>query len=44
MKVLQRLRELEQGAQQFGGFSIPQTMRDALRLAADLSEENQALA
>lgn len=39
MKVIRRLRELESQSQP----QIPQTLPEALRLAADLAEENQKL-
>lgn len=42
MKVVKRWQELEAGAAQ--GFTIPQTMGEALRLAADLAEQRDQLA
>jgi len=41
-RLVDRWQELE--AQQQAGFHIPQTMPEALRLAADLAEQNQRLA
>lgn len=39
MKIIRRLRELEQGSP-----SLPQTLPEALRLAADMAEQNAMLA
>lgn len=41
-RVIDRLEELEELART-GGFAIPQTLPDALRLAADLADQNRAL-
>lgn len=38
MKIIRRLRELEEG-----GTSVPQTLPEALRLAADMAEQNAHL-
>jgi len=38
-KIINRLEELEMQKKKNGGFSIPQTMSEALRLAADQQEE-----
>ncbi|WP_236183483.1 phage antirepressor protein [Pseudomonas juntendi] len=43
-KVIRRLHELEQQVAQRSAFEVPRTRADALRLAADLEEQNEVLA
>ena len=42
-KVIRRLHELEQQVAQRSAFEVPRTRADALRLAADLEEQNEVL-